>query len=92
VSASPHCAHHWRIMGTPTDSGYYARCRRCQAQTYFLTEPPSRDPPPEELRLRAQELNWDAWFRRVEWGSGEGVLGRLRRNKRLSRHVYGTRL
>jgi hypothetical protein len=39
-----------------------------------------------------QQLSWDAWFRKVEWESGEGVLGRLRRAKRLNRHLYGTRL
>jgi len=86
------CVHHWHIVGTPTDSGYFARCRRCHAQRYFPAEPPPRDPPPEELRLRMQQLGWDAWFRRVEWESGEGVLQRMRRAKRLNRHLYGTRL
>jgi hypothetical protein len=83
------CTHHWYIVGSPSPDGYYAFCRRCHAQRFFVTEPPPRDPPPEELRMRARELNWEGWFRRLEWESGEGVLSRLRRNRRT---VHGTRL
>jgi hypothetical protein len=84
--AASGCVHHWRILGTPTAGGYYALCRLCQAESYLPTVPSLRDPPTEELRMRERELALEGWLRRVEWESGEGVLSRLRRAKRL----YGT--
>jgi hypothetical protein len=80
--AASGCVHHWRILGTPT-----ALCRLCQAEEYLPTVPSLRDPPTEELRMRERELALEGWFRRLEWESGEGVLSRLRRAKRL---YYGT--
>ena len=85
--ATSDCTHHWRILGTPTDRGYYALCRLCQAEEYLPAAPSLRDPPTEELRMRERELALEGWFRRLEWESGEGVLSRLRRAKRL---YYGT--
>jgi hypothetical protein len=37
--------------------------------------------------MRERELALERWLHRVEWESGEGVLSRLRRAKRL---YYGT--
>ena len=85
------CVHHWRILSTPTAQGYYARCRHCHAERYLPVEPPPRKPHVQELRLRDRELAWDGWFRKLEWESGEGVLGRLRRNRRYER-LHGTRI